>query len=145
MTTTLSTISVWCLMEITAEADERALCDERISAVLRVMDTPAPNDTQTCMFVITLTITILSNMEDIPIHTFFPVTNSIIDKYVKEGKHILVHCASGMSRSPTIVASYLMHIGAFTRNEVIWHLRSKRPVLEINRGFRKQLDVLVEI
>ena len=44
------------------------------------------------------------------------------------GKKVLVHCAAGAQRSPTVVACYLMRYHGLSPEEAIAQIRSKRPV-----------------
>jgi protein-tyrosine phosphatase len=57
----------------------------------------------------------------------------------KENGHVLVHCAAGMSRSPTVVIAYLMKVHRKSLREAFAYVRSKRFVSP-NYGFMKQLS-----
>ncbi len=48
----------------------------------------------------------------------------------KECRNILVHCAVGVSRSPSIVSAYLMKIKGMNPLEALNFLRKKRPVVQ---------------
>jgi protein-tyrosine phosphatase len=54
---------------------------------------------------------------------------------------VLVHCHAGVSRSSTIVISYLMrkYIN-FSLNDALKFVKSKRPIIKPNKGFMKQLQ-----
>lgn len=43
-----------------------------------------------------------------PIDNYFSEISDLINKYLIDGKKILVHCMAGISRSPTIIIVYLM-------------------------------------
>ncbi len=73
----------------------------------------------------------------------FPLHDGeVIDSYVFEGalafirqaqnenRKILVHCAAGVSRSPSIVAAYLMKKKGMNPLEALEFLREKRPVVQ---------------
>lgn len=52
---------------------------------------------------------------------------------------VLVHCMAGMSRSATIVCAYLLATTSMNTQEAISFVRSKRPIIQPNYGFEKQL------
>ncbi|KAF9522112.1 protein-tyrosine phosphatase-like protein [Crepidotus variabilis] len=54
---------------------------------------------------------------------------------------VFVHCMMGISRSPTVVAAYLMKTMNMSRPETIRYLQKFRPQVHPNYGFVKQLDV----
>lgn len=63
---------------------------------------------------------------------------------LNSGGTVLVHCAAGVSRSTSIVAYFLMKAEASrgrirSLEEVLRHIRSKRPIVNPNRGFITQL------
>lgn len=51
----------------------------------------------------------------------------------------LVHCYAGVSRSVTVVLSYLIRYSGMTLEQAIEYCRQKRPVIKPNRGFIRQL------
>ena len=58
---------------------------------------------------------------------------------------IQVHCFKGMSRSPTIVAAYLIATLKLSADDALSHIKSARPVVLPNRGFRRQLEQYEEL
>ena len=52
----------------------------------------------------------------------------------------LVHCQAGVSRSATVVISYLMYAKKAPLRSAFAHLRKIRPVVCPNPGFVKQLQ-----
>jgi len=52
---------------------------------------------------------------------------------------VLVHCVAGMSRSPTIVISYLMSVYHMNLLEAWKLVKTKRPCVKPNTAFVKQL------
>ena len=52
---------------------------------------------------------------------------------------VFVHCFAGVSRSATIVASYLIQEHGMTLAEAMSYIKTKRPFVNPNSGFRKQL------
>lgn len=83
----------------------------------------------------------LDDTEDENIDYFFEYTNKFIEDALNSGGKILVHCAAGISRSPTILAWYLMSKTGKSSYEVIAYLKSKRSIVNPNAGFKNILSV----
>ena len=64
--------------------------------------------------------------------------NFIEDALSSNGR-VLIHCSYGISRSSTIVISYLIKKYKMTYHQAIDLVKSKRPVIEPNDGFKRQL------
>jgi predicted protein tyrosine phosphatase len=60
--------------------------------------------------------------------------------FIDSADKVLVHCSAGVSRSSTIVAAYLMKQKKMGLSDAITLLRSKRPRVNPNPGFMKQLS-----
>ena len=58
----------------------------------------------------------------------------------RAGRVVYVHCLAGMNRSATVVAAYLMSEHAWSRDEALAYLRSKRPVIQPNPMLLRLLD-----
>ncbi|KAK3321360.1 protein-tyrosine phosphatase-like protein [Cercophora scortea] len=69
------------------------------------------------------------------------VTNAcdIIDGAERSGGKVLVHCSAAISRSPTVVAAYLMRRRGVTLRESLVRLVEGREAVAPNRGFLRQL------
>lgn len=76
------------------------------------------------------------------ISQYFYTVHKIITKAVNENKNVIVHCLGCISRSPTLVAAYLMIENKWTVEEALGHLKKKRPQINPNIGFLKQLKEL---
>ena len=72
---------------------------------------------------------------------FFAV-HKIISQALADNKNVIVHCAAGMSRSPTLVIAYLMIENRWSYEEAINLVRKRRPIVDPNIGFVKQLKGL---
>ncbi len=80
-----------------------------------------------------------------PINNFFERVHTIIKESIKKGKNVLVHCAAGVSRSPTLVAAHLLLNREFDSVEdTIDYIKKRRYIIEPNMGFEKQLEDLVK-
>jgi protein-tyrosine phosphatase len=75
------------------------------------------------------------------LQSFFTVYK-IINKSILEGKNILIHCAAGVSRSPTLAIAYLMIDNKWSTEEAVDYVRKKRPEIDPNVGFIRQLKML---
>ena len=71
---------------------------------------------------------------------YFDDSVKFIDECIKSGGKILVHCSYGISRSASIVIAYLIKTG-LTYTEAYDFVKSKRDLIEPNKGFKKQLLV----
>jgi protein-tyrosine phosphatase len=78
--------------------------------------------------------------DDAPIGTVFEATSAFIDDALAAGGAVYVHCLMGMSRSPTILAAYLIKKHAMTAKEALDYLQSVRPIVDPNSGFREALE-----
>jgi protein-tyrosine phosphatase len=76
------------------------------------------------------------------ISKYFYMVHLIIQSALKEKKRILVHCAAGISRSASLVIAYLMIENKWTYEEAYHYLQKRRPQINPNSGFVKQLKKL---
>ncbi|VIO92624.1 Uncharacterized protein BM_BM6817 [Brugia malayi] len=74
-----------------------------------------------------------SNMEQ-----YFDKCHEFMKNAVENGGNVLVHCNAGVSRSPTIVLSYIMRYNKMTLREALEHVNTIRKV-NPNPGFMQQL------
>lgn len=65
-----------------------------------------------------------------------------VESIRRKGGRILVHCNAGVSRSATVAIAYLMKAEAMTFAEAYDFVKSKRPCIQPNAGFMKQLKTL---
>lgn len=68
---------------------------------------------------------------------------SLVCQFIEEAREmngrVLVHCACGVSRSATLVAAYLIKHQSMSVEEALVHLRTRRPIIQPNSGFLRQL------
>ncbi|KAI0352158.1 phosphatases II [Trametes cingulata] len=70
------------------------------------------------------------------------VTTAFIKSALEDRRNIvLVHCAMGISRSPTVVCAYLIAHKGMSPHESLSFVMSRREIVYPNLGFRRQLDV----
>lgn len=70
---------------------------------------------------------------------YFAVAYVFIEKCIKQGHAVLVHCKAGISRSTTLVISYLMRKKRWTADQSIAWVKRHRPCADPNPGFIRQL------
>jgi hypothetical protein len=85
---------------------------------------------------------VLHDSERQPISDVFEQTTNFIRSALQSGGTMYVHCLMGMSRSPTLVAAYLITEKGMTDEEALNYLQSVRPIVDPNDGFRKALTEL---
>jgi protein-tyrosine phosphatase len=82
---------------------------------------------------------VLDDDENADISQYFFKVHAAISEAVKADKNILVHCAAGVSRSPSLVIAYLMIENRWSYDEAYDYVRKKRCFIYPNAGFVKQL------
>ena len=73
---------------------------------------------------------------------YFYTVHNIISNAIANKQNVIVHCAAGMSRSPTLVLAYLMIENKWCFEEAYNYMKAKRPYISTNIGFIKQLKQL---
>jgi len=68
-------------------------------------------------------------------------TTEFIHHYIEKGISVLVHCQMGASRSSTVVIAYLMKYRSMSREEAYNHIKERRPQVNPNAGFWRQLQL----
>ena len=69
----------------------------------------------------------------------FAACITFIKEAMANGGKVFVHCFAGVSRSATIVVAYLMLEKGLSYQAAMRFVKSKRPFINPNDGFRKQL------
>lgn len=71
----------------------------------------------------------------------FDNANIFIKECLAKKGRILVHCDSGISRSPTILVAYLMATKRFSFTHSLEYLKRRHPLSQPNEGFISQLNL----
>ena len=58
---------------------------------------------------------------------------------------VFVHCAAGMSRSPTVVIAYIMWKNKIFLNDAIKIVKNKRRLISPNENFMNQLKIFEKL
>jgi len=72
---------------------------------------------------------------------YFDQCFTFIEQAISDQGKVLVHCAAGVSRSPTIVTAYLMKKRNIGYEEALTIVRQKRRVVNPHSGFLEQLKI----
>jgi len=86
----------------------------------------------------------VEKLEDAPcsdLLSHLPQCISFIEKGLKDGTGVLVHCAAGVSRSASVVVSYVMKADRISFEEALTIVKTVRPIINPNCGFIKQLKM----
>ena len=81
----------------------------------------------------------VSDSEDTNLGKYFPLVYGFIERIFASGKAVLINCYAGMSRSTTLITSYLMRKQHMSADKAMKLVKSKRPCFDPNPGFIKQL------
>ncbi|KAJ7063700.1 protein-tyrosine phosphatase-like protein [Mycena amicta] len=76
--------------------------------------------------------------DDLLIH--LPEGCVFIQDALAQGGRVLIHCLMGISRSTTVLAAYLMKTRHLSPSAAISFIQKRRPCVQPNYGFLKQLD-----
>lgn len=71
---------------------------------------------------------------------YYGKTFNFIENAIQKKENVLVHCFGGVSRSPTIVAAYLIRKFGYTVREALNWIHNKRPCIDPIPEFEKQLQ-----
>jgi len=85
---------------------------------------------------------VVDDDKDEKISQYFFDIHKVISEAVSKNKNIIVHCAAGMSRSATLVIAYLMIENRWHYEEAYNFIKKRRPIIQPNIGFIKQLKAL---
>lgn len=85
---------------------------------------------------------ILDDEPGVDISSYFRVVHAIIHAALNRGATVLVHCAAGISRSPTLVAAYLMLDRHWSAEEALDFVGKRRLGIAPNAGFLRCLETL---
>lgn len=67
---------------------------------------------------------------------------NFVEESQKVGNKLFVHCQSGQNRSATVVLAFLMKCEYMSLKDAYRKVKKKRPVVQINKQYAKQLSAL---
>lgn len=83
------------------------------------------------------------DMPDVNLRMYFDEAHNFMRKCVESGGNVFVHCNAGVSRSPTIVLSYIMRFEDKKLKDALDQVQAVRRVAP-NPGFLRQLLIYEE-
>ncbi|KAF9043576.1 phosphatases II [Hymenopellis radicata] len=81
----------------------------------------------------------VKDSETADLMSHFPATFEFIDSALTTGGRVFVHCALGLSRSPTVIAAYLIRKRGLSVGDALALIRESREYIMPNAGFVHQL------
>lgn len=118
--------------------DLEFLREYKITHVLTIMDENILTTPMVAMKVTHMTVR-LNDRDEEPIGDYFDRCVGFISSALAEGGAVFVHCLMGISRSPTIVAAYLMATRGHDAAAALAFIQERRPVVDPNDGFQAAL------
>ncbi len=118
--------------------DYEFLHEARISHVVTILESDHGTPAMADLHLKQLSIRMYDSDTE-PIYDVFERACAFIHMGLTKGSGVYVHCLMGMSRSPTLVAAYLIKYHGLSDKEAIDFLVSKRPIVDPNDGFRAAL------
>ncbi|ORZ18792.1 protein-tyrosine phosphatase-like protein [Absidia repens] len=76
---------------------------------------------------------------------WFPESSAFITEAIEKDERILVHCLAGVSRSPTVVAGYIMGKDHMRWKVALSKIKQNRPFVDPNAGFKSQLQLFQDM
>lgn len=83
----------------------------------------------------------LRDVESAPLLAHLNSVLEFIHSNLSGGKHVLVHCTQGMSRSVSFVVAYLIKYHGRSFAEALAHVQRARSCAMPNDGFQRQLQL----
>lgn len=80
----------------------------------------------------------------VPPPEMLDVGTEFIDRHVRSGDRVLVHCAKGRGRSATLMAAYLMRYRGYTYEEARQLLVARRPLVNLQGRHQRGLEAWIE-
>lgn len=86
----------------------------------------------------------VDDVDNAPLDEHFDAINDFVDKALELNEGVLIHCFRGKSRSATSVIQYLMYRRNMLLKDALKITKERRPVIQLNVGFKKMLMELEE-
>jgi atypical dual specificity phosphatase len=118
-------------------ASEQYLSDRRITHVITCAD-----EFPSSFIRPGYRIPIVDDVADAKTKKYFLEAASVLDRWVREGNKIMVHCFAGMSRSVSVVVTYFMMYKGWSFDLAYGHLKQRRIQSNFHPGF---IPILKEI
>ncbi len=121
--------------------NQKLLADLKITHVLNVRESPPhPHD----QFKGSFLHVAISDYGGTDLRSAVPACISFINTARDEGGHMLIHCAFGQNRSPTVVVAYLMLEFGWELQKALEFVSKRRAKIGIIPAYLTQLQALQE-
>jgi len=80
-------------------------------------------------------IPVVDDVADAKTKKYFLEAASVLDRWIREDKKIMVHCFAGMSRSVSVVITYFIVYKGWSFDLAYNHLKQRRYQTNIHPGF----------
>ncbi|KAF8073339.1 protein-tyrosine phosphatase-like protein [Lyophyllum atratum] len=118
---------------LSAVQDKDLLLEHRISHLVQVLDAPwlplSEKDGFSCHRIEIL------DTSTVDLKPHLEAACNYIDRALRSGRGVLVHCQQGISRSPAIVIAYLIRNHGMSYDNAVALLKRKRACVKPNSGF----------
>lgn len=118
--------------------DEESLKKLKISSIVSALASERPSTKLYTKLKIKQKVFPCQDLEKYDIAKHFKEAREFIDEELSKG-NVLVHCGAGVSRSSTLVISYLMWKEKIRFEEAFKIMGKRHPPTRPNPGFRRQL------
>ncbi|KAJ6608519.1 protein-tyrosine phosphatase-like protein [Mycena sp. CBHHK59/15] len=81
----------------------------------------------------------IHDKESVDLRPYLEAACVYIERALRRGESVLVHCQQGVSRSPSIVIAYLIRNHAMSYDAALAYVRRKRACVKPNPGFARAL------
>ncbi|KAG6860699.1 hypothetical protein C0995_008371 [Termitomyces sp. Mi166 len=118
---------------LSAVQDKDLLLEHGISHLVQVLDAPwipiSEKDGFSCHRIQIL------DQTTVDLKPHLEAACSYIDRALRSGRNVLVHCQQGISRSPAVVIAYLIRNHGMSYDNAFALLKRKRACVKPNSGF----------
>ncbi|KAG6914689.1 hypothetical protein DXG01_015934 [Tephrocybe rancida] len=118
---------------LSAVQDKDLLLEHGISHLVQVLDAPwiplSEKDGFSCHRIQIL------DQNTVDLKPYLEAACNYIDRALRSGRNVLVHCQQGISRSPAIVIAYLIRNHGMSYDNAFALLKRKRACVKPNSGF----------
>ena len=119
--------------------DYEFLLENRITHVLSLFDINVSTPEIVVLNIKQKSIKICDT-DDAPIGDHFESCVAFVESALTGSGGVYVHCFAGISRSPSVVAAYLIKSRGMGASEALDFIKARRPVIDPNDGFRAALS-----
>ena len=115
------------------------LKENKITHIISVIEDNVCSNAIVALHITQMNVLLL-DVDDAPMFEVFERTTRFIRSALAGGGAVYVHCYAGISRSPTVVAAYLIAEGGMTKEKALEFIAERRPIIDPNDGFRAALE-----